>query len=57
MMYSSILKQHPAIRPLIRGGETIEYSAHMIPEYGYDHRPRIIYRWIAGYRRRGRIGQ
>ena len=32
-------KQHPAIRPLIKGGESIEYSAHMIPEYGYDHLP------------------
>jgi len=35
-------KQHPAIRTLIRGGETIEYSAHMIPEYGYDHRPGLF---------------
>lgn len=32
-------KNHPSIRPLIRDGETIEYSAHMIPEYGYDHIP------------------
>ncbi|MFQ5794885.1 MAG: FAD-dependent monooxygenase [Candidatus Bipolaricaulia bacterium] len=27
-------KQHPAIRPLIRGAETVEYGAHMIPEAG-----------------------
>ena len=25
-------KQHPAIAPLIAGGETIEYAAHLIPE-------------------------
>ncbi|MCX7836204.1 MAG: FAD-dependent oxidoreductase [bacterium] len=34
-------KNHPAIRPYIRGGETIEYSAHMIPEYGYNHLPKL----------------
>ncbi len=39
-------KQHPAIRPLIKGGTTIEYSAHMIPEYGYDHRPGL---YTAGF--------
>lgn len=30
------LKQHPAVRKLIRGAELAEYSAHMIPEGGYD---------------------
>ncbi len=30
------LKSHPAVRPLIRGAELLEYSAHMIPEGGYD---------------------
>ena len=29
-------KRHPRIRPLIRGGELLEYSAHMLPEGGYD---------------------
>jgi electron transfer flavoprotein-quinone oxidoreductase len=28
-------KAHPAIEPLLRGGETIEYAAKMIPEMGY----------------------
>ena len=32
-------KKHPAIAPLLAGGETIEYSAHLIPEYGYNHLP------------------
>lgn len=31
--------QHPAIRPYLRGGETLEYSAHMIPEAGYYNLP------------------
>ncbi len=34
-------KQHPAIAPLISGGETIEYSAHLIPEFGYHKLPRL----------------
>ncbi|GFP27865.1 electron transfer flavoprotein-quinone oxidoreductase, partial [Candidatus Hakubella thermalkaliphila] len=29
------LKSHPAIRPLLEGGETREYLAHLIPEGGY----------------------
>lgn len=33
------LKRHPAIAPLIRGGEEIEYSAHLIPEGGYRSMP------------------
>lgn len=28
-------KQRPEITPLIKGGETVEYSAHAIPEGGY----------------------
>ncbi|MTD53517.1 FAD-dependent oxidoreductase [Amycolatopsis pithecellobii] len=36
------LKRHPAIAPLIRGGEQIEYSAHLIPEGGYDAMPELI---------------
>lgn len=35
-------KKHPAIAPLIQGGETIEYSAHLIPEIGYDNLPRAF---------------
>ncbi|HYO30453.1 MAG TPA: FAD-dependent oxidoreductase [Thermomicrobiales bacterium] len=35
-------KRHPAIAPLIQGGETVEYSAHLIPEGGYDKLPRLF---------------
>ncbi len=35
------MKAHPAIRPLIEGGEMKEYSAHMIPEGGYNAIPTI----------------
>lgn len=34
-------KRHPAIRPLIRGGKTVEYSGHLIPEGGYDMVPEL----------------
>jgi electron transfer flavoprotein-quinone oxidoreductase len=34
-------KKHPAIAPLIAGGETIEYSAHLIPEGGYNNLPQL----------------
>jgi electron transfer flavoprotein-quinone oxidoreductase len=34
-------KRHPAIAPLIAGGETIEYSAHLIPEGGFDRLPQV----------------
>jgi electron transfer flavoprotein-quinone oxidoreductase len=30
------LKRHPVVRKLVRGAELVEYSAHMIPEGGYD---------------------
>ncbi len=33
------LKRHPAIAPYVRGGELLEYSAHLIPEGGYDALP------------------
>ena len=35
-------KKHPAIAPLIAGGETLEYSAHLIPEGGYTRLPRLF---------------
>ncbi len=35
-------KAHPSIRRLIRKGETLEYSGHMIPEGGYNQVPEII---------------
>ncbi|GAA2012165.1 FAD-dependent oxidoreductase [Nocardiopsis rhodophaea] len=36
------LKRHPAIAPYLRGGTVEEYSAHLIPEGGYDHMPRLV---------------
>ena len=35
------LKEHPSIAPLIKDGETIEYSAHLIPEGGYKKIPKL----------------
>lgn len=35
------LKKHPMIRPLLEGGETKEYLAHLIPEGGYDALPKL----------------
>ncbi|HEY4027712.1 MAG TPA: FAD-dependent oxidoreductase [Candidatus Dormibacteraeota bacterium] len=34
-------KEHPAIRPLLQGGETVEYLAKMIPEGGYRGIPKV----------------
>ena len=34
-------KRHPAIAPLIAGGETIEYAAHLIPELNYNRLPQV----------------
>jgi electron transfer flavoprotein-quinone oxidoreductase len=34
-------KQHPMIRPLIAGGELLEYSGHMIPEGGFHSVPKL----------------
>lgn len=36
------LKQHPAIAPLVQGGELKEYSAHLIPEAGLQMMPRMV---------------
>ena len=35
-------KAHPAIAPLLAGGETLEYSAHLIPEAGYNRMPQVF---------------
>jgi electron transfer flavoprotein-quinone oxidoreductase len=35
------LKAHPAIAPLVEGGEVKEYSAHLIPEAGLAMMPRL----------------
>ena len=34
-------KQHPAIRPLIAGGTISEYSAHLVPEGGFNMLPEL----------------
>jgi len=34
-------KNHPCIRPLVKGGKTLEYSAHMLPMDGYKNLPRF----------------
>jgi electron transfer flavoprotein-quinone oxidoreductase len=35
------LKAHPAIAPLVQGGEIVEYSAHLIPEAGLEMMPKM----------------
>jgi electron transfer flavoprotein-quinone oxidoreductase len=35
------LKEHPAIAPLVDGGEVKEYSAHVIPEAGLSMMPKM----------------
>ena len=36
------LKAHPAIAPLVEGGEVKEYSAHVIPEAGISMMPELV---------------
>ena len=41
------LKQHPTIAPLIEGGTIKEYSAHLIPEGGYnDNAMEVLFSFI-----------
>ncbi|HEX4109544.1 MAG TPA: FAD-dependent oxidoreductase [Solirubrobacteraceae bacterium] len=35
------MKAHPAIEPMVAGGELLEYSAHIVPEGGYDMVPTL----------------
>jgi electron transfer flavoprotein-quinone oxidoreductase len=35
------LKNHPMVKPLIAGGESAEYLAHLIPEGGYRSVPKV----------------
>ena len=37
------LKKHPSVAPLIEGGETKEYLAHLIPEGGYKALPKLVF--------------
>lgn len=36
-----LFKAHPAVAPLVRGGKLREYSAHIIPEAGWEMLPRL----------------
>lgn len=38
------LKMHPTIYPLLEGGETVEYGAHLVSEAGYRGIPPKLYR-------------
>ena len=40
--YLDLFKNHPNIKPLIKDGELIEYSAHLIPEGGYKKIPELF---------------
>lgn len=35
------MKSHPSFEPFIKGGELVEYSAHLIPEGGYKKLPKL----------------
>ncbi len=35
------LKRHPVLSRLLSGGETLEYGAHLIPEWGFEGLPRL----------------
>ena len=37
-------KMHPAILPLIEGGTTVEYGAHLVPEIGFRGIPEKLHR-------------
>lgn len=36
-----IFKSHPAVAPLVRGGKLREYSAHIVPEAGWNMLPKL----------------
>ena len=38
------LKMHPALAPLLEGGTTVEYSAHLVPEAGWKGVPPRLHR-------------
>lgn len=35
------LREHPAVKPLIAGGQLVEYSAHLVTEGGYNMVPEL----------------
>ncbi|MGG5253153.1 FAD-dependent oxidoreductase [Neobacillus sp. SM06] len=36
------LKNHPMVKPMLAGGESAEYLAHLIPEGGYRSVPKVV---------------
>lgn len=36
------VKNHPMVKPLIKGAEPVEYYAHLIPEGGYNAVPELV---------------
>jgi electron transfer flavoprotein-quinone oxidoreductase len=40
------LKGHPGIAPLIAGGESIEYAAHLVPEAGANMTPELFWNGV-----------
>ena len=42
-VYLEELKEHPCIKPLIKDAEIKEYSAHLIPEGGYNAIPQLCF--------------
>lgn len=36
------LKNHPMVRPLVQGAQSLEYSGHLIPEGGYNSMPPLF---------------
>lgn len=38
------LKMHRTMRPLLEGGKTVEYGAHLVPESGWNGIPQRLYR-------------
>ena len=42
-VYLEELKEHPTIKPLLKGAEIKEYSAHLIPEGGYNAIPQLYF--------------
>jgi electron transfer flavoprotein-quinone oxidoreductase len=37
-----LFKAHPAVAPLLRGAKLREYSAHLIPEAGWEMMPKLV---------------
>lgn len=37
------VKAHPSVRPLLEGSKTIEYSAHIIPDAGFNGVPKLVH--------------